>query len=364
MEENTICGMVEKQWELAGEISRLSPYGNGHINGTWLVETKEPARRYILQRINRSVFAHPEEVMENILRVTTHLREKIAAAGGDPGRETLHVILTREGRPCFADEAGETYRLYDYVEDTVCLEGTNSARDFEESGRAFGRFQAMLADFPAETLHETIPHFHDTMRRFETFQETVRRDPAGRVKFAEAEIDFTLRRRELAGELSALQAAGALPLRVTHNDTKLNNVLFDRRTGRGLCVIDLDTVMPGLAVNDFGDSIRFGASTAAEDERDLEKVSCDMKLFEAYTDGFISGCGGRLTRGEIQALPLAARTMTFECGMRFLTDHLEGDTYFKISREQHNLERCRTQYRLLTDMEKKQKEMQQIVCSR
>ena len=226
---------------------------------------------------------------------------------------------------------------------------------------AFGNFQRQLADYPAETLHETIPGFHDTKARFEVFQEAVKKDICRRAASVQKEIDFILEREQITGVFGDLLAKKEIPLRVTHNDTKLNNIMIDKKTRKGICVIDLDTVMPGLAMNDFGDSIRFGASSALEDERDLSKVRCDMDLFEAYTRGFIEGCGGKLTRREIELLPMGAKVMTFECGMRFLTDYLQGDIYFKIHRPAQNLDRCRTQLKLVWDMEQKWQTMQEIV---
>ena len=220
----------------------------------------------------------------------------------------------------------------------------------------------MLADYPAETLHETIKGFHNTKARFATFKQVVEADVMGRAKEVEKEIQFVLEREDVADYFCDMLEKGEIPLRVTHNDTKLNNIMIDNVSGKGICVIDLDTVMPGLAMNDFGDSIRFGASTAAEDEQDLSKVTCSMELFDLYAKGFIEGCAGKLTEKEIALMPMGAKTMTFECGMRFLTDYLQGDTYFKIHREKHNLDRCRTQFKLVEDMEQKWETMQQIIA--
>ena len=233
--------------------------------------------------------------------------------------------------------------------------------DFYQSAVAFGNFQRLLADFPAKTLHETIPGFHDTAARLETFRQAVRADVCHRAGSVGEEIDFVLSREAAAHVLGDLLAEKKLPLRVTHNDTKLNNIMIDNKTGKGVCVIDLDTVMPGLAVHDFGDSIRFGANTAAEDERDLSKVSLSLPLFRLYAKGFIEGCGGSLTETEIEMLPMGAKAMTLECGMRFLTDYLQGDTYFKVHRPGHNLDRCRTQFELVRDMERKWSELQETV---
>lgn len=348
---------------VCGEPTDIRPYGNGHINDTYLVHMQKGGQRWklILQGINDDIFRQPAQLMENILGVTSHLRGKIEAAGGDPERETLNVVCTMDGRPYYRDEDGNYYRVYKFIDNAVCYDAVESPRDFYESAVAFGHFQSMLADFPAHKLHETIPGFHDTAARFRRFCEVVKQDKMGRAKEMEKEIQFVLDHRELAQELGTMQSSGVLPLRVTHNDTKLNNIMLDKDTGKAICVIDLDTVMPGLAVNDFGDSIRFGASTAAEDEVDLSKVECSMELFEAYTAGFTQGCAGRLTENELKALPLGARVMTYECGMRFLTDYLEGDVYFKVHREGHNRDRCRTQFKLVADMEAKRSKMDQIV---
>ena len=299
--------------------------------------------------------------MKNIVLVTEHLTKKIEVAGGNPDRETLCVIPTKEGMPYYVDAEGNYYRVYKFIEDTICYEAVRTPADFYESAVSFGHFQSLLADFPAEQLYEVLPSFHDTKVRFARFCDVVKEDKMGRAASVQEEIRFVMDRADLAGELVTLLAESKLPLRVTHNDTKLNNILMDAETNKGICVIDLDTIMPGLAVNDFGDSIRFGASTALEDEKDLSKVSCSMELFDVYAKGFIEGCGGNLTQEELKALPLGAKTMTFECGMRFLTDYLEGDVYFKVHRDGHNLDRCRTQFKLVQDMEAKWEQMNAIV---
>lgn len=344
-------------------LAGIEPYGNGHINDTFLltVEKDGKRKRKILQRMNHEIFRQPVELMENILGVTSFLRKKIEEEGGDPDRETLNVVTTDEGKPYYLDSNGCYWRVYDFIEDAISYESVEKPEDFYASARAFGHFQKMLSDYPAHTLHETIVGFHDTAARFQKFERVVAEDKFHRAAAVQEEIRFVLERKETAEVLGRMQKSGELPLRVTHNDTKLNNILLDTRTGKAVCVIDLDTVMPGLAVNDFGDSIRFGASTGAEDEQDLSKIECDMNLYEIYTKGFIEGCGGRLTEAELKALPLGAKVMTFECGMRFLTDYLEGDVYFKTHKEGHNLDRARTQFKLVQDMEKKWDRMNEIV---
>ncbi len=299
--------------------------------------------------------------MENITGVTSFLKEKIKQAGGDELRETLTVIFSKDGKPFYQDASGDYWRMYYMIEDAMCYDKVETEQDFYESAKAFGNFGHLLSDYPAETLHETIPGFHDTGARFEVFQRAVKEDVCGRAKEAEEEIRFYQERKDITGVLGQMQAEGKLPLRVTHNDTKLNNIMMDKRTGKGICVIDLDTVMPGLSVHDFGDSIRFGASTGAEDEQDLSKVSLDLHLFDLYTRGFLEGCQGSLRETEIAMLPMGAKVMTYECGLRFLTDYLQGDTYFKTHRKGHNLDRCRTQMKLVADMEAKWQEMQKIV---
>ena len=349
--------MAEGQF-LPEEAEEICPYGSGHINDTFLVRA---GKRYILQRMNRNIFTDPQGVMENILGVTNFLREKIEKAGGDGMRETLTVIPTKAGEPLYWDSLGDCWRMYHFIEDAISYDRVESERDFYESAVAFGNFQQMLADYPAETLHETIPGFHDTKARYEVFLKAVEEDVCHRAKEVAKEIAFFQERKEIAAVLGDMLAAGELPLRVTHNDTKLNNIMMDAKTGKGICVIDLDTVMPGLAVHDFGDSIRFGASTGDEDEPDLSKVNCDLHLFQLYTEGFLKGCRGSLTETERAMLPMGAKVMTYECGMRFLTDYLQGDTDFKIHREGQNLDRCRTQMKLVADMEANWEKMGEIV---
>ena len=347
-----------------GKLKERRLFGSGHINDTYLLTFEigdMGTMSAILQRMNREIFTKPVELMENVVGVTSYLREKIIERGGDPERETLNVIPAKDGKAYFVDSKGEYWRSYKFITDATCYDRVEKPEDFYESAVAFGNFQRLLADYPAATLHETIKGFHDTRARFQVFKNAVEQDVCGRADSVRKEIEFVLAHEETANVFGELQDKGQLPLRVTHNDTKLNNIMIDNVTRKGICVIDLDTVMPGLAMNDFGDSIRFGASTAAEDEKDLSKVSCSMELFELYVKGFLEGCAGSLTPGEVELLPMGAKVMTYECGMRFLTDYLEGDHYFKIHREGHNLDRARTQFKLLADMEKKWDTMKEIV---
>lgn len=343
-----ICG-----YYLGSEVREFRPYGGGHINSTFLV-TSSDGRRFILQKINERVFKDVDSLMDNIMRVTSHLRSKT-----DDSRRVMNVEKTLEGKSYIREE-NACWRLIDYVEDSFCLERPRSCEDFRESAVGFGTFQQMLSDFPAESLNVTIPDFHNTLNRYQQFRKAVSEDKVGRAGLVAREIDFVLSIEEEATKLVRLQSEGVFPLRVTHNDTKLNNILFDRKTGKALCVIDLDTVMPGLCMNDFGDAIRFGASTADEDERDIEKVWLDMEMFTAFTEGFISACQA-MTKEERDFLPLGALTMTAENGMRFLTDYLEGDIYYMTSRENQNLDRARTQFKLVTDMKRKWSYMNKVV---
>ncbi|MDD6442185.1 MAG: aminoglycoside phosphotransferase family protein [bacterium] len=353
-----------ERFQHEGTLVNTEIWGNGHINNTFLVSfEKEDGSTYkmILQQMNKQVFQKPVELMENVMNVTSYLQERILQNGGDPARETLNVFPTKDGRPYYVDTAGEYWRAYRFIDGAACYEQVSCTEEFYQSGLSFGSFQRLLAEYPAETLHETIADFHDTRARFQVFKKAVEEDVCGRAASVQPEIGFVLNHEYLANVFMEMVDKGELPLRVTHNDTKLNNIMIDEKTKKGICVIDLDTVMPGLAMNDFGDAIRFGASTALEDEPDLTKVSCSMELYEAFTKGFIEGCGGRLTEKEIDLMPMGAKVMTFECGMRFLTDYLQGDVYFKIHREGHNLDRCRTQFKLVEDMEQKWDTMCEIV---
>lgn len=355
---------VIEQFGIEGELAGKEPYGNGHINDTFLLtyqQGEKGKRRFILQRMNHTIFKKPAELMENIAGVTEYLSEIIKKQGGDPERETLNVLKTKEGKSFYIDSMGNYWRIFLFIEDTICLEQVESREDFYDSAVAFGNFQRMLADYPAKTLHETIPDFHNTPSRFANLKKAIEEDKMGRAASAKEEIAFALDREKDTSALTDLLKEGKLPLRVTHNDTKLNNILFDKESKKALCIIDLDTVMPGLSHYDFGDSIRFGASTGAEDEQDLSKVEMDLSLFEAFTKGFLEGCAGSLTDLEIEMLPMGAKLMTYECGIRFLTDYLEGDTYFKIHREGHNLDRARTQFKLVADMEMKWDKMKEII---
>ncbi len=333
-------------------------YGNGHINDTYLLERDgtghEMSRQspaFILQRINRRVFAHPEEVAENVWKITRYLQKMISERGGDPARETLTVYPAKDGKPYVKDRSGEVWRLVQFIRDSMNYEIADKPELFAASGEAFGHFQYLLRDFDVSCLVETIPDFHNTPKRYQHFEEAVSKDIAKRAGTVSKEIEEIRKRKTDCDMLTDQIRSGVLRQNVTHNDTKLNNVLFDRNTGRPLCVIDLDTVMPGLAAYDFGDSIRFGANHNLEDERDLDKVEFDLHLYEVYAEGFLKGSGAIFNERQLQSLAWGARVITLEQAIRFLTDYLEGDRYYHTNREGQNLDRARVQIKLLQGME-------------
>ena len=347
---------ILSNYDLEGRIVACDRYGHGHINKTFLI-TNDTGHRYILQSINHTVFKDVDGLMGNIEAVTEHLQRQTS----NP-RKVLHLMKTRKGKSYLKHSDGSFWRIFRYVENSVCLQTPESAEDFYQSAVAFGRFQQLLKDFPAHTLHETIPNFHNTADRYRIFKEVLAADPKGRAKNVQPEIDFILAREQEAHILVDLLETGKLPLRVTHNDTKLNNVMLDTTTRKALCVIDLDTVMPGSSLYDFGDAIRFGAATAAEDEKDLSKMEMRLDMFEAFTRGYLEACPD-MTEEERYQMPMGAKLMTLECGVRFLTDYLDGDNYFAISYPEQNLDRSRTQLKLVQDMESKWEQMHAIVKS-
>ena len=345
---------ILRGFRLDAEPVSCEPYGCGHINATYLAVTAS-GRRYILQKINHHTFCDVAGLMENITSVTEFLRTKT-----DDPRSVLTLVKTADGASYLHAQEGY-WRVYDFVEDTICLQQPETDEDFYQSAVGFGTFQQLLAEFPAEKLHETIPNFHNTPDRYRAFLETLERDPMRRAAQVQPEIEFALARQSEMAALQTALKAGELPLRVTHNDTKLNNVLLDEKTGLARSVLDLDTVMPGLSAYDFGDAVRFGASSAAEDETDLSKVFLRLDLYRAFLEGYLDACGHALTENEISVLPLGAKIITIELGMRFLKDYLDGDVYFKIDRPTQNLDRCRAQLRLAADMEAQWPQMQQIL---
>ena len=363
-EGDSVISQILAAYALPGTVADVARHGKGHINDTFCVVCRMPeggTARFILQRLSQAAFPHPEEVMENFVGITSYLRREILAEGGDPLRETLSLVKTGDGADFVTDAEGRAWRLMPFIENAECYQSATPEL-FAASGRAFGRFQYMLRDYPARTLHETIPHFHDTESRFEQFLAALEADKMNRAEGVSPEIQFILRRKADCGVALRALREGKLPLRVTHNDTKLNNILIDRDTHEGICIIDLDTTMPGLAINDFGDSIRFGANHCMEDEQDLTKVNFDISLYEVFTRGFLEGARGSLTPAELEYLPWGARLMTLECGIRFLTDYLDGDHYFHVSHPRQNLDRARTQLKLVKDMEEQFDAMGAVVA--
>ncbi|HOI54932.1 MAG TPA: aminoglycoside phosphotransferase family protein [Phycisphaerae bacterium] len=354
---------IVRRFAVAGAYQEAVPYGSGHINDTYAVRCADgdASRRYLLQRINHRVFRQPEKLMENVARVTRHLRSRILAEGGDPDRRSLTLIPTADGADFLHDDRGDYWRMYLFIEGARTYDLVENPDHVYEAARAFGDFQRGLADLPPPRLHETIPDFHHTPRRVEAFREALARDAAGRAADARSEIDFVLRRADRAARLIDLAAQGSLPERITHNDTKFNNVMIDDATQRGLCVVDLDTVMPGLVLYDFGDAVRSGANTAAEDERDLAKVAFNLQAFDRLAHGYLDAARDFLTDAEIDELAFSAWLITLEIGIRFLTDHLAGDVYFKVHRPGHNLDRCRTQFKMVADMERHADAMAAII---
>lgn len=327
-------------FSLEGTIQEICPYGEGHINQTFLVTTS--TKRYILQVMNTHVFSDPDSLMKNICYVTKHLESK--------GIETLHVVFTKRNEPFLKLEDNSCYRIYDFIENTVTFQKATDPQVFCNSGYAFGEFQNYLKEFDASVLTETIPNFHNTPIRVRNFLEALSKDVVSRAKECEKEIQFVLERKDTLNLVVEGLQDGSIPLRVTHNDTKLNNILMDADTLKARAVIDLDTIMPGSMLYDFGDSIRFGASTAAEDEKNLELVHFDRSLFEAYTRGYYTAVADSITPKEVELLPYSAYLLTMECGIRFLTDYLMGDVYFATKYKEHNLIRCCTQFKLALEI--------------
>ena len=348
---------------IIGKLMSTKILTGGNINTTILVEYEinKEMKNFILQKINKYVFPNPPLVMANISKVTAYIKGKLGNVSGEMSRKVLNFYTAQNGKSFVVDEEDDFWRLCDYVENSMAFNSTTDNQLLKETGKAFGNFQSMLDGFPSQILGETIENFHNVPMRFNKLRAVVKKDEVGRAGLVEKETAELFKLERIATEMAMLLKQGLLPLRVTHNDTKCNNVLFDKETKKHLCVIDLDTVMPGSMLYDFGDSIRFGASTAAEDEIDLDKGSMDLNLFSEYTRGYLEELGGSITEEELLLLPISAKLMTLECGVRFLTDYLQGDTYFKIHRPEHNLDRARTQFKLVWDMEQKMNKMNEIV---
>lgn len=350
-------------FDFGGEVTSVVPYGNGHINDTYAVTCSLAGGsvRFILQRLNPVVFPDRAGLMRNMIAVTGFLRKAVIRDGGDPERECLRLIPLKDGSPYLTDESGDVWRATQFIENTDAYLVAESPEMFASAGEAFGKFMARLGGFDASSLFEVIPRFHDTPDRYARFLASLERNAAGRMDEAKDEIAFVRARGEGCSVITDALERGEVPVRVTHNDTKLNNVLIDTVTKEAVCVIDLDTVMPGSMLYDFGDAVRVGCSTAKEDERDLSLVDFDLGLFRAFTEGYLAGAGRSVTAAELGLLPDAARLMTFECGMRFLTDFLDGDTYFKTAYPEHNLVRARTQFKLVRTMERLRPEIVRAV---
>ena len=342
---------VMANFQIEGNVISVEPYGSGHINVTYLAVTDK--KRYILQKINNNLFTNVEKLMNNIYLVTEHVRKKCT------DKTTLTLVKTNDDKPYLVLN-NQYYRVYDFIENSVCLQIPRNTDEFQASAVSFGEFANMLADFDATQLYEVLPNFHNTVVRFENFEKSLANNLSNRAHLATEEINFALARKNITSKIVSLIESGEMPLKVTHNDTKLNNVLLDEKTLQGLAVIDLDTVMPGSVCYDFGDSIRFGCNSSYEDEEDLSKVYFKMDMFEAYVKGYLSSMSD-ITKIEKECLVDGAILMTFECGIRFLSDFLDGDTYFKTTKLNHNLYRCRTQFKLVSEMEKNRELMLEIV---
>ncbi len=353
------------KFALYGDFLVAVPFGGGHVNDTFQLTFDQGGVRlhYVLQRINRNVFRKPEQVMENMDRVTRHLLAKIHAGKAETRKRTIRLLRTFANQPCVTDERGEVWRAYIFVENARAYDVLETPEQAFKVAQAFGDFQCNLVDLPGPRLHETIPDFHNTPKRLEALRQAIRRDPVGRERRGRGGIDFIMKRADETKRLLQLQAEGAIPERITHNDTKVNNILIDDLTGDGICVIDLDTVMPGLSLYDFGDMVRAGTSPAEEDEVDLAKVGMRFEMYEALYRGFLSSAGSFLTEAERENLPFSGKLITFEIAIRFLTDYLEGDVYFKVKRPEHNLERCRNQLRMVESIEEQSKRMKDLLLT-
>lgn len=351
-------------FSLNGTFTGYEKINNGHVNSTFtlIFEEKGNVAKYVLQKVNTEAFKKPDELMSNIVAVTNHIRKKNEMMNNPwADRGTLTFLPCKTGEYFFIDKKNQCWRVYKFIDDVYTCNSIDDEQVFCNAGIAFGEFQKLLADFDGSTLFETIEKFHNTVSRFENLKKAIEENRSGRLSTVKDEIEFALSYEAETHVLLDLIDEGKLPLRVTHNDTKLNNILFDNVSNKGICIIDLDTVMPGLSLYDFGDSIRFGANTAAEDEKDLSKVTLSLPLYEAYVKGYLGSAKDALTDLEKELLPMGAKMMTYECGIRFLTDYLNGDIYFHIDYPEHNLDRCRTQFELVKDMERKWTEMQEII---
>lgn len=355
---------ISKQFQIYGEILRAEACKIGHINETYIATYGQGGIpvRYVHQKINKNVFLKPNEVMDNIMRVTNHIRHHLEeSAEREVTRKVITVIPTRSGNPFYQDQNGDYWRTFLFVENVRSYESVESVEQATEAGRGFGKFQKCLVDLQGDRLHETIPYFHHTRQRFEAFRAAVNADKYRRAEHATREIEFALARENIVDVLLQALGNGEIPERITHNDTKFNNVLLDVRTGKAMCVVDLDTVMPGLSLYDFGDMVRTTTSPTLEDEKDLNRVEMRLEMFEALAQGFLNEVGNQLSPAEIRYVPFSGKLMAFTIGLRFLTDYLSGDFYFRVHRPGHNLDRARTQFKLVESIERQEKQMEQAV---
>jgi len=355
---------ISKQFQIYGEILHAETFKIGHINETYSATYDQGGMRvrYIHQKINKTVFKNPPAVMQNVMRVTTHIRRGLEAQNArDITRRSLIVIPTRNGKPFYRSTDGEYWRTFVFVEGVQTFEAVQSPDQALQAGRAFGEFQSLLVDLPGERLNETIPGFHNTRNRFGALQQAIQKDHFNRAKDAKPEIEFALNHEPIVDVILNAMAKRKIPERITHNDTKFNNVMLDTLTGEAKCVVDLDTVMPGCALYDFGDMVRTTTSPTLEDEQDLSQVKMQMPMFKKLADGYLSTAGKFLTKAEKSYIAFSGKLITFEIGLRFLTDYLSGDTYFRIHRPAHNLDRCRTQFKLVQSIEKQEDAMQKYV---
>src|SRR5437763_477160 len=355
---------ISKQFQIYGEILHAETFKIGHINETYSATYDQGGMRvrYIHQKINKTVFKNPVAVMQNVMRVTTHIRSGLEEQNArDITRRSLVVIPTRNGKSYYRNSDGEYWRTFVFVEGVQTFESVQSPEQALQAGRAFGEFQSLLVDLPGERLNETIPDFHNTRKRFTALQQAIQKDHNNRARDAKAEIEFALGHEQIADVILNAMAKKKIPERITHNDTKFNNVMLDVLTGEAMCVVDLDTVMPGCALYDFGDMVRATTSPTLEDEQDLSKVKMQIPMFKKLAEGYLAGAGQFLTRTEKSYIAFSGKLITFEIGIRFLTDYLSGDTYFRIHRQAHNLDRCRTQFKLVESIERQEQAMQRYL---
>ena len=350
------------QFDIACEATSVIPFGSGHINSTFLV-TLENQDRYVLQNINTYVFKNPEQLMDNVFGVTSFVADTLKKQGIAPERRTLSFVKSKDGKKFYADKDGNAFRMYKCIENATAYDSVEKEGVLFEAAAAFGEFQRQLGDYPAETLYETIPDFHNTVARYKSFEEAVALDAKGRAESVAEDIEALRKYADRASIITSALDNGDIPIRVTHNDTKLNNVLIDNITGKGICVIDLDTVMPGSLLYDFGDSVRYAANNGAEDDMNLANVWLKLDLFKEFSDGFLVGIGDSITKKEKELLPLSVFVLTYELALRFMTDYLNGDVYFKTKYPDHNIVRTRAQIRLMEDIDEKLEEMKRIIDS-